>query len=150
MTISVESVPESGDESMERTLTRMVQVMFPHSSFPDGPYHRTAQAILAAAEEDLRLKAQLAQGIVDLHAASEGQFEDLDDAAALALLTGLSHGAFFQGIRAQVITSLYDDREVWQLLGYEGESFEQGGYLDRGFNDLDWLPDPRIDFAEEA
>jgi hypothetical protein len=30
------------------------------------------------------------------------------------------------------------------LLGYEGPSFDKGGYLNRGFNDLDWLPDPRI------
>jgi hypothetical protein len=43
-----------------------------------------------------------------------------------------------------VITSLYDDREVWSLLGYEGPSFAQGGYLKRGFDDLDWLPDPPL------
>jgi hypothetical protein len=24
----------------------------------------------------------------------------------------------------------------------EGPSFDKGGYLHRGFNDLDWLPDP--------
>jgi hypothetical protein len=28
------------------------------------------------------------------------------------------------------------------LLGYEGRSFAKGGYLQRGFNDLDWLPEP--------
>jgi hypothetical protein len=33
---------------------------------------------------------------------------------------------------------------VWDLLGYEGPSFDKGGYLHRGFNDLDWLPEPRI------
>jgi hypothetical protein len=27
------------------------------------------------------------------------------------------------------------------MLGYEGPSFDKGGYLERGFNDLDWLPD---------
>ena len=42
------------------------------------------------------------------------------------------------------VVALYDDREVWELLGYEGPSFDQGGYLNRGFDDLDWLPEPRI------
>ena len=35
-----------------------------------------------------------------------------------------------------------------QALGYEGSSFEQGGYLHRGFNDLDWLPEPRVTLYE--
>jgi len=37
---------------------------------------------------------------------------------------------------------LYDDVEVWQAFGYEGASAHLGGYVNRGFNDLDWLPDP--------
>ena len=52
---------------------------------------------------------------------------------------------FFQLIRSVAVVSLYNDHEVWDLLGYEGESFSQGGYLDRGFDDLDWLPTPRIE-----
>jgi hypothetical protein len=40
---------------------------------------------------------------------------------------------------------MYSDREVWQVLGYEGESYDKGGYLHRGFDDLDWLPTPRIE-----
>ena len=31
------------------------------------------------------------------------------------------------------------------VLGYEGASFDKGGYINRGFNDLDWLPEPRIE-----
>jgi len=33
---------------------------------------------------------------------------------------------------------------LWQVLGYQGPSFELGGYLNRGFNDLDWLPEPPL------
>jgi len=35
--------------------------------------------------------------------------------------------------------ALYTDRKVWSELGYEGPSFKFGGYLERGFNDIDWL-----------
>ena len=41
--------------------------------------------------------------------------------------------------------NLYDDPEVWAALGCEGSSFDKGGYINRGFNDLDWLPEPRIE-----
>jgi hypothetical protein len=50
-------------------------------------------------------------------------------------------------VRANVITTLYDDREVWKLLGYEVDSFAKGGWIDRGFDDLDWLPAPRVEEA---
>ena len=59
--------------------------------------------------------------------------------------------------RKKVIQSLFDtpfvgmvrwvtqevvlrDRQVWNQLGYQGSSIEQGGYLQRGFDDIDWLP----------
>ena len=38
------------------------------------------------------------------------------------------------------MTTLYNDPQVWEKLGYEGPSAEQGGYLSRGFDDIDWLP----------
>jgi hypothetical protein len=57
----------------------------------------------------------------------------------------MSGTAFFEAVRSKAIVTLYDDHEVWSLLGYEGPSFEHGGYLDRGFDDLSWLPDPRVE-----
>jgi hypothetical protein len=31
---------------------------------------------------------------------------------------------------------------AWAHFGYEGSSFEKGGYINRGFQDLNWLPEP--------
>jgi len=39
------------------------------------------------------------------------------------------------------VVSLYNQHDVWTKLGYEGPSWEKGGYLERGFNDIDWLPE---------
>ena len=36
--------------------------------------------------------------------------------------------------------SLYNNKEVWPKFGYEGASADKGGYINRGFNDIDWLP----------
>jgi hypothetical protein len=142
------TVAQPGLHPAQRTvLTRMVRVMFPHERFPDGPYERTADAILAAAAEDARMGAQLHQGLRDLDAAGGAPFTELPGEEALALLRSMSTTAFFEAVRAKTILTLYNDPEVWQLLGWEGESFAKGGYLERGFADLDWLPDPRIEEA---
>jgi hypothetical protein len=129
----------------QRALTAMVRAMFPHPKFPDGPYERTAAAIMEAAQNDVRLGAQLSQGLRVLDVAGGSPFAQLDADTAGAVLRGMSGTAFFEAVRSQTVVTLYNDPEVWSLLGYEGASFAQGGYLHRGFDDLDWLPDPRID-----
>jgi hypothetical protein len=137
-TVATEVTPEL------RTLTAMVRQMFPHERFPDGPYERCAVAIREAAADDVRTKAQLEQGLGELTAR---RFTEMDPHAAMACLKEISGSSFFAFVRATVITTLYDDREVWSLLGYEADSFAKGGWIDRGFNDLDWLPEPRIEEA---
>jgi hypothetical protein len=49
---------------------------------------------------------------------------------------------FFELVRTTAVVEVYTDRETWDLLGYEGPSFAKGGYIERGFDDLDWLPEP--------
>lgn len=135
------------DEGSRKLLVRMLRVMFPHKSFPDGPYDRTATAIFTAAGKTAAGKVNLASALNDL---LTGGFDKLDDAAALAHLKSIEATEFFQLIRSTAISTLYDDPEVWTVLGYEGPSFDKGGYINRGFNDLDWLPDPRVEEYDEA
>ncbi len=40
------------------------------------------------------------------------------------------------------VTSLYDKDMAFAVLGYPGSSWEKGGYITRGFQDLKWLPAP--------
>jgi hypothetical protein len=141
------TVTPAGTGVDTRTLTAMVRAMFPHERFPDGPYERTAAAIVAAADADVRSRAQLEQGLRELDAAGGAPFAQLAPDAAYEVLRGMSGTAFFQLVRSNTVTTLYDDPEVWALLGYEGPSFEAGGYVHRGFADLDWLPDPRVEEA---
>lgn len=131
-------------DTAHATVTRVLRVAFPHPGFPDAPYERVATAILDGVAQDRRLQAQFAQGLRDLDVGGP-PFVELDDAAAFSTLEAMAATAFFQSIRGSAITGLYDDREVWGLLGYEGASFDQGGYLDRGFDDLQWLPAPSVD-----
>ena len=59
------------------------------------------------------------------------------EANRVALLEEIADGAFFQKIRGGLITGIYNRKDVWAKLGYEGPSFEKGGYLKRGFDDIE-------------
>jgi hypothetical protein len=126
------------------TLARMVRVVYPHASFPDGPYQRVAEKLAESAAEDAALAGTLEQGVRDLDAARGVPFTSLPDEDAAAVVRELAGTPFFATVRSTAVVALYDQPEVWALLGYEGPSFDQGGYLQRGFDDLDWLPDPPV------
>jgi hypothetical protein len=55
------------------------------------------------------------------------------------LLQSIEATPFFGTVRAGLVTGLYNQKEIWPIFGYEGESFSKGGYIERGFNDIDWL-----------
>ncbi len=42
-------------------------------------------------------------------------------------------------LRTGFIFSFYGDPVVWKFLGYEGPSNDLGGYVNRGFGDIEWL-----------
>jgi len=127
-------------ERQAALLLRMLRVAYPHPDFPDAPYERTAKAVQEASLTD----TVLPEGLDDLDARADGDFLALDDAEATAVLEQIDTSDFFRRLHATTVVALYDDHEVWDLLGYEGYSYDKGGYLHRGFDDLDWLPRPRI------
>lgn len=130
------------DEATRQLLTRMLRAMYPHKRFPDGPYQRAADAVLAAVGKTPGEQLDFASSIAELKASG---FADFDEARALAHLKSIEGTAFFNQVRSTGLVAIYDDAEVWTALGYEGPSFDKGGYINRGFNDLAWLPDPRIE-----
>ena len=121
------------------TLVRLLRVAYPHPSFPDAPYQRTAKSVQDADADHL-----LATGLAELDDIAGGDFGALSDAEATAAVERIADSAFFKLVHSTTVVALYDDREVWDLLGYEGSSYDKGGYLHRGFDDLDWLPAARI------
>ncbi|WP_411721039.1 hypothetical protein [Mycetocola sp.] len=132
-------------DDARRVLIRMIRVAFPHPSFPDGPYERTADTILAEAQNSTWFRVALTQGLLTLSHFAGGDFRDLDDEAATKVLRRIEATEFFGFVRRTTVLNLYDHEDVWEVLGYEGPSFDKGGYVDRGFDDLDWLPEPRIE-----
>ena len=124
----------------KKLLIKMIRDIYPHDRFPNGPYERTADDVINKGNTDTT-RVMFSEGIEKL---KSDKYEGFNFKKATKYLKKMEKSDFFQHVRSTSVVTLYNDSEVWELLGYEGSSFEKGGYINRGFNDLDWLPEPRI------
>lgn len=127
-----------------KTLIRMARDIFPHDKLPDRLYaHAVAPHDAAAAKDGATLKL-IRDGVATLDANAKKRYgkpyaELPAEPERVELLKEIEASPFFQKIKGDLVTGLYDNKEVWPLLGYEGSSWEKGGYIHRGFNDIDWI-----------
>lgn len=127
------------------TLVRMARDIYPHDHMPDAFYVKGVAAINAKAAKDPALRTLLVQGAEQLDNVAQARFHRPylampEENERVAILQGISDSPFFQKVRSELIVTLYDQHDMWMRFGYEGPSAEKGGYLERGFNDIDWLP----------
>ena len=121
------------------TLVQMARDIYPHDHVGDEFY---AAAVKGYDNKDAA--AEVETGIAALNAAAQGKGHANYIAAGwerdrVDILRSMDNSPFFQKIRGGLVTGLYNQKDVWPLFGYEGESFSQGGYIDRGFDDLSWI-----------
>ena len=132
------------DAEAGQALVAMTRAMYPHDRLPDLHYERVVSALDQKAAADDRMRILLTEGVGFL-ATTTGrhphEFKGLPEDEQVAALTRLERTPFFQAIAAEVIVNLYSQPDVWPYFGYEGPSNDKGGYVDRGFDDIDWLDD---------
>ena len=126
-------------EHQMATLLQMARDIYPHDRVGDRFY-----AIAVKSYDSAEQKAAVTEGIAALDkAAKDAGFEDYLSAGwedeRVAILRKIEETKFFQTLRGGLVTGLYNQKEVWPIFGYEGESFSKGGYIDRGFDAIDWL-----------
>ncbi|WP_367846653.1 tat (twin-arginine translocation) pathway signal sequence [Rhodoferax sp. WC2427] len=124
------------------TLMKMGRVLYPHAKLPDAVYALLSKDLDAGAAKDPAKLELLRSGIASLDTAAGGQFAKASAAKQLEIVKGLEGTPFFATVRGQCVTSLYDNDMAFAVLGYPGSSWEKGGYITRGFQDLKWLPAP--------
>lgn len=139
--MSVEAL--GGEEA--KVLLRAIRVMYPHDALGDQYYAGVVEALDQDAKADPAMAALLKEGASGLDRAMPVSFLELSEGHQAAVLEAISGTDFFQALRGKTIAVLYNDPRVWQAFGYEGASFDEGGYITRGFADLGWLPDPPAD-----
>ena len=137
-------MPDQLSEAARTTALHATRAMFPHDNLPDEAYDKVVRAL----EADPEARSTLESGLSQLD--GDGAFADLDADGRQAVLERSQESEVFKLIHATAVVELYDNPLVWKGFGYEGPSVHLGGYVNRGFDDLDWLPDPPtiIDWEE--
>lgn len=130
------------DAGQGRTLMVLTRHIFPHDTLDDAVYALVVKDLDAAAAADPKIAALLGDGIAGLDAAVGGDWLAADAARQFNVVETIAGDPFFEHVRATAVVSLYDNELAFAHFGYQGSSFEQGGYLHRGFDDLTWLPAP--------
>ena len=123
-------------------LMAMGRTLYPHKKLPDAVYALLAKDLDAKAAGDAATASMLRDGIAALNQAAGGRFAKAPSAKRLAIVKGMEGQPFFGTVRGQCITSLYDNDMAYAVFGYPGASWDKGGYITRGFQDLKWLPAP--------
>ena len=127
-------MPERLSDRARETCLRAVRTIYPHDGLPDEAYEKVVRALEAEASSDAALLPLLDDGAARLG----------DQAGSPAALEAIEGSEFFTKLHATATVELYDNPLVWKAFGYEGASVHLGGYVDRGFDDLDWLPEPPL------
>ena len=123
-------------------LMKMGRVLYPSAKLQDAVYALLAKDLDADAAKSADTLNMLREGIASLDKAAGGSFASASAAKQLEVVKSMEGTPFFGAVRGKCITSLYDNDMAYATFGYEGASFDKGGYIMRGFQDVKWLPNP--------
>jgi hypothetical protein len=121
------------------TLIQMARDIYPHDKVGDEYY-----VIAVKGYDSADHKTMVSEGVATLDklAVASGAVNYIEtkwEDNRVALLKQIEDSGFFQTVRGGLVTGLYNQKDVWPIFGYEGESFSKGGYINRGFDDINWL-----------
>ncbi|MEA2290683.1 MAG: hypothetical protein QOD55_2680 [Solirubrobacteraceae bacterium] len=134
--------PAELQQHVAEAVLRMARVMYPHDALPDEVYARVGTKLAEAAADDAETGRTITDGVAALDDGGDGAFAERSADQQLEAVKAIERSPFFELVRSTAVVEVYSDPATWKAFGYEGASFDQGGYVNRGFNDLDWLPDP--------
>lgn len=134
------------DEAESATLLQMTQDIYPHPDLLEiSHYQAIADTVATNAEGDAAAADGLRDGLKRINEQAKALFgvsytEIEDPDAREGLLRKFQNEGFFQGVRWTAYFAIYNNKDVWPLFGYQGSSVEHGGYIDRGFSDITFVP----------
>ena len=125
----------TADSTNLELLASVAYDILPYAELPPALYVKAAQQIL-----DLKDK-NVVVGLEKLHAASHNAaWKNVPETERVAILSSLQDSPFFGVVRGKTLQVLLRDPATFAVVGYGGPSIQYGGYLFRGFDDINWLP----------
>jgi hypothetical protein len=124
------------------TLVKMARDIYPHDGhvrLGDHHYAKVIEGLDSVAKDDAE---QCQEALPRSTGGHRHEIRFLQPGAeqgqAVAILQSMEYALLPENPRG-ADHRLYNNKEVWPFFGYEGESFSKGGYINRGFNDINWL-----------
>lgn len=127
------------DVSSGLLLAQVCRLLFPHEKLSDKVYLDVVADVDADMAGSESRRTMIQQIPLALRQKAGGDWHNKNVEQQLEILTSFQREEWFKYLRNRTAQSLYRNPQVWKLVGYEGSSIEQGGYLHRGFDDIDWL-----------
>ena len=128
------------NEHEAMTLLKVARRIFPHRTLADVYYAGVVKGLDEDAQKSVDTAKLLKDGVATLDRAVGVKWSELSPGYQLATLQ--AQPKLLETVKGKAVVAIYNDPLVWRHFGYEGPSFQYGGYMHRGFNDLTWLPDP--------
>jgi len=123
------------------TLARAARDIYPHDRIADA-YYITAVSGYDSGKPEVRELMTKGCAALDAEARKRhgtAYLSVAEEADRVAILKANQASAFFNKLRSDLVVSLYNQKPLWAQFGYEGSSADKGGYINRGFNDIDWI-----------
>lgn len=121
-----------------KEMLAMTRQLFPHDKLGDEYYWVVIESIDKEMAGSSALAKEIHDGLVQLNQAAGGDFTAVDAGQQVAAMKKLEGTAFFSDMLNKTQFYFYNNKAVWSKFGYEGSSWEKGGYINRGFNDVKW------------
>jgi hypothetical protein len=123
-----------GESDLE-LLASVAYDILPYAELPPKLYVAAAQQILGSKDDTVLV------GLAKLRAAShDTAWKDIPEVERVAILSSQQGSPFFGVVRASTVRVLLRDPAMFAIVGYGGSSMQYGGYIGRGFDDINWLP----------
>lgn len=117
--------------------TALLFALVPNRDVPEALYHQSATRLIES-ESGRQL---LSTARLSLQELTGHDWMVLDAESRITTLLRVMDRPALQQLRRTMAGAVYSHPDSFAATGYGGSSLEFGGYLNRGFNDIDWLPE---------
>ena len=126
------------DSAQAKEMLAMTRQLFPHDKLGDEYYWVVVESIDKDMAGSPELKTRIQDGLAQLNQAAGGDFSAASADKQVEAMKKLEDTPFFSDMLNKTQFYFYNNKTVWPKFGYDGSSWEKGGYIDRGFNDVTW------------
>lgn len=141
-TVSAKSADSMLSDEALATIAELSYRLLPLKDTSSPVYRAVARSVQEQINQRPGAGELVSQGLASLNNFAAKPWIRLPTKQRVEAMEALADSPLIGMIRWTTSEIVLRDKAVWEQLGYQGSAIEHGGYLHRGFDDIDWLPAP--------